>query len=126
MPDFQDDPRIPDHADVWRRITPEWLKWDREQGRQQLNSQAFQDSVDETPMSVFLASELPAPEEALAGHSGYFLAGLNVGFVRSLGLGVAREPIRPEDPVGHAWVVGTKTRRIRRQLAKHAHWVIGP
>lgn len=126
MPDFQDDPSIPNDTEVWRRITPRWIKFDPAQGRRRPSSEAFQDSRDRTPLSVFLAAELSGPDEALEGHDGYCLAALNVGFIRTLGLGVSRHPIRGEDPPGHAWVVGPKTKKTRNKLARNTTWVVGP
>ena len=52
------------------------------------------------------------------------MAGLNVGFVRRQGLGVATQP--PTEDPGHLWVFGKKTPSIKRRLAKHARWVIAP
>jgi hypothetical protein len=123
-PDVHDDPGIPDSTHVWRRISPNWIKYDSAQERRRPSSQAFQDSRDGTPMSVFLESELSTPAAALQGHTGYSLVALRVGYVRSLGLVVTRSPIRPEDPPGHAWVVGSKTASIRAKLARHATWVV--
>ena len=52
------------------------------------------------------------------------MVALGVGFVRGLGLKVATQP--PTDDPGHLWVFGKKTPAIKRKLAKHAKWVIGP
>lgn len=62
------------------------------------------------------------PNEANVG--GYLMVALNVGFLRSLRLGIATEP--PTDDPGHVWVFGKKTTSIKRRIATHATWVIPP
>ena len=73
-------------------------------------------------MSAHRARCYGSPTEANTGNN--LMVELNVGFVRRLGLGVATQP--PTEDPGHLWVFGKKTPSIKRRLAKHARWVIGP
>ena len=82
----------------------------------------FSDSRDGSPMSAHRARCYGSPTEANTGNN--LMVELNVGFVRRLGLGVATQP--PTEDPGHLWVFGKKTPSIKRRLAKHARWVIGP
>ena len=82
----------------------------------------FSDSRDGSPMSAHRARRYSGPTEASVGE--HLLVALNVGFLRSLRLGVATEP--PTDDPGHVWVFGRKTASIKRRMATHATWVIAP
>ena len=86
-------------------------------------------------MSVALGSELKNPSKALEGRPvGFKLVGWTAGFVRSLKLGVCRDP-DPQTPA-HGLVFTTETdengvpkneipKRARSRLAEAAEWVIG-
>lgn len=79
-------------------------------------------------MSVILGNELLASGRpltaALADHHNFALAEITAGLVRSLQQVIMRAP-RPEEPA-HAKVVGTKTRPVRKAMARAAAWVIDP
>jgi len=93
-----------------------------ETGQSRPQSGMFSDSRDGSPMSAHRAACYSDPNEANA--SGYLMVALKVGFLRSLRLGVATEPVT-DDP-GHVWVFGKKTTSIKRRMATHATWVIPP
>ena len=82
----------------------------------------FSDSRDGSPMSAHEARYYGSPSEANTGDN--LMVGLNVRFVRGLGLRVATKP--PTDDPGHVWVFGKKTASIKRKLAREANWVIPP
>jgi len=71
--------------------------------------------------SVALAHSRTA-ETVLAGHDGYSLAGIAVGRIRELALGVVRIPL--EAAPEHAEVLGPKPKSVRRTLATTCHWVL--
>ena len=47
---------------------------------------------------------------------GFLMVALNVGYIRSLELGVATKP--PTDDPGHVWVFGKKPASVKKRLAK--------
>lgn len=108
-----DDPRIPDAAVIWRRISPAQIVPDGDGER--ISSAAFSDSSD-SPMSATLEAGRTY-REALADYQGFGLAELTVRQVRSLGeaYDVVRDP-QPDDP-HHVLVKGKKTTGVRKKLA---------
>ena len=63
-------------------------------------------------------------DDVLAGFDEYALASITAGQARNCDQGVARAP--EADEPAHAHVFGTKTRSVKRRLARHAKWVIPP
>lgn len=121
---WQDDPTIPDAADLWRRIHPDWIILDRNTGRVRPTSQAFHNSRDGHPMSVHLAEIARQPEAVLVGFDGYGLVSLTAGLARQLSQVIARDPT-PTDP-SHALVAGPKTASVSRRFAREAVWIREP
>ena len=85
MPDIVDHVTIPDDAELWRCIHPEWIIWDDAVGRRRLSSQALQDHPRSGMMLFCLSSEVEGPHVPLDGHPGYFLVGITAGELRALG-----------------------------------------
>src|SRR5437763_8809051 len=104
MPDreYQDDPTIPDEAELWRRIPHTQICFDANLGRQRPESWAFSDDPDGEPMSVALADIAVNPQAALAGLQGFALASITAGLARECQQFIVRDPT-PEDPA-HALV----------------------
>ncbi len=125
---YKDDPTIPDKAELLRRIHPKQWELDENLRRIRPVSGAFDDPSDGTPMSVDLAEVYiqmgQSPEAALIGYEEFALTSITAGLVRECGLGVARQPL-PKNPA-HTVVFGKKSQKIRRKLAKEAHWVVPP
>lgn len=124
MPPYEDDATLDNDEVLWRRVPNQWVKFDDNLNYFRPSSQAFQDSRDGTPMSVFIAAECGGVEDALAEHDAFLLVSFSVGEVRELGLGVTRDP-KPGAPA-HALVFGKKTGSVRSSLAKGCEWVVGP
>ena len=127
MDGYADDATIEGHEVIWRRIPPDQVHWDTNLGRWRPQTGMFADSSDGSPMSACRANLYPSTDSVLAerGHPHHFLAAVPVGLLRDLGLQVASLPEIPDDP-GHVWIVGKKTDRIRKKLAKTAEWVVPP
>jgi len=123
---YEDDKSIPDEAELWRRVPPgiNWSVLDENLGRIRPTSQAFRDSPDGSPMSVFLADECGNPQTAIAGHEGFGLVVFSAGLARKCGQKIARKPL-PEQP-SHAFVVGEKTKPVQNRLARGCRWIIEP
>lgn len=124
-PTYEDDPTIDDATELWRRIPPTWHKFDKRLGRHRPSTQAFRDSRDGTPMSVYLGPECGGDERVLAGHEGFLLGYFTAGLAREWSQRVTREP-RLETEPGHAWVAGKKTDAVRSALARGSGWIVGP
>jgi hypothetical protein len=126
---YQDDPNISDDVRLFRRLPREWVIRDDNLNCFRPSSQAFNDSQDGSPMSVFredvLISEHREPTSVLTGtYSGYGLAFLRAGVVRENGQGVAPDPL--PDETAHALVFGPKPTKLRKRLAKAAELLILP
>jgi hypothetical protein len=126
VPDSEDDPRIPDSAELWRRIPPDWVTWDDEQQRLRPSSQAFKNHRESGAISVFLANAISGPEYALQPpNENFYLASITAGFARSVGLAVTADPPVP-DVIGHAWLKGLRSNKTSLKLARGARWVVAP
>jgi hypothetical protein len=123
---FADDPAIPDETRLWRRIPPisSALTFDSRTGLHLPSTANYNDSDDGSPMSVFIASDLSGPAEALSGYPDYFLVEFKAGDARSKGMGVMGDP--KNDPPGHAYVVGKKTYGKRKHLRRSSRWIVAP
>jgi hypothetical protein len=125
---YVDDATIPDAADLWRRLIPDWIIPDSNTGGVRISSAAFDDSRDGTPMSVLLADVVAkthrTPEQVLADFKGYGLAAITAGAVRGHKQGVMPTP-KPDEPA-HASVFGPKTGSTKKGMAKAARLLIAP
>lgn len=123
---FADDVTIGDESELWRRIHPAWIVRDDNADGPRVSSAAFDDSPDGTPTSVLLAEVVVKSggdaAAVMASYEGYALASVTAGQARECRQGIARDPL-PDEPA-HAYVFGTKTKSVKRCLARHAVWVI--
>ena len=123
-----DDATIPNDAELWRRIHPEWVVPDENADGMRVSSAAFDNSRDGSPTSVLLATIVRetgrTDADVLAHFEGFALASLTAGQARECSQEVARDP-RPEEPA-HAYVLGKKTQGAKKCLARSAKWVISP
>lgn len=125
---FIDDATIANESDLWRRIHPTWIVRDENEGGYRVSSAAFDDSPDGSPTSVLLAEVVRQTgrdwPEILAGFHGYALASITAGQARDCGQGVVRDPLPKES--AHACLFGSKTKAVKRCLARQAEWVTAP
>src|SRR5687768_6084577 len=124
MPARVDDTSI-SHDDVlWRRVLPEWTKF--EEGATRVTSVAFKDRHT-GEVSVHIA-RLANLEAILAAYPGHAVVAITAGFVRSLGNyiiacnPIMNDPRAPDDP-SHAVICPSPTKSDARALARHATWV---
>jgi hypothetical protein len=109
---------------LWRRIPPDKLTHDANQGRLRPSSDNFTDNVkDGTPMSVFDPETCTGLSQILDGHENFLVAAISVAQIRAEGLEVVRTATGGP---GHCEVVGKKTGGIKGRLAKASVWVVGP
>lgn len=109
---------------LWRRVSPEKVVFDSNQGRYRPSSNAFTDNLrDGSPMSAWEASVVRDPRRLIEGFPGWSVASFTVAQASLLGLEVKRTPQHGE---GHCDIVGRKTGSIQSSLAKSASWAIAP
>lgn len=125
---FPNDPNVADGAPLLRRI-PHWhFFFDPKLGRKRPSSAAFEDDADGDPMSVYrldvIESEGGEAQRVMAGHTGFALASLTAGQVRSRLQTVFPDP-QPEES-SHTKICGPKPDAVRRWFALQAIWMIGP
>jgi hypothetical protein len=124
--DYSDDKAgIPDDKELLRRIRPDVIVSDEKAvSGYRLSSQAFEDSNDGTPCSVSVRDLAPPVEEICHRFGGYSVGALTAGDARTYQQTVCFWA-DPDEP-GHAYIVGPKTRSIRRALAAAAKYIAGP
>lgn len=125
MPPILDDPTIANDAALLRRISPQQVVPDENNGGFRPSSAAFDNDRQNNPMSVVLGPVLlelgRAQESALDGHPGFSLVAITAAKARALGQAVARDPL-PNEPA-HGVVAGSKPKSVRKLLAKSAQWI---
>lgn len=111
-----------------RRIPRMHFHFDQKLGRLRPSSAAFEDDDDGDPMSVYrgevIESEGSDIRRVMIGHSGFALASLTAGQVRSKNQTVFADPL-PEES-SHAKICGPKPTSVQRWFAREAVWVIPP
>jgi hypothetical protein len=123
-PGSNDDPTIPNHAVLWRRIPPHHIEPDNKRGGRMISSAAFRNGGGGEPMSAFLADVVGDPAMILAGHQGYGLVAFTAGLARELGQRVVHDV--EGGGRGHVVVVGNKTHGVRKRLRAGCVWVFRP
>ena len=125
---YHDDASIGNDVRLFRRIHPQWIVRDDNLKCLRPSSQAFNNSQDDTPMSVnredILQQERREPATLLAGFNEWALAAIRAGTMREQGQGIASDPT-PEE-ASHALVFGAKPSNVRKRIARSAEWVIEP
>jgi hypothetical protein len=123
---YEDDPTIADGEILWRRVCPTWIVPDSNLGGRRLSSQAFENSKDGSPMSVFLAALVLRSGRGPADlvFPGYGMVSITAGLARVSGQRVCRDPL-PEEPA-HALVAGPKPKSVRYRFLDAMKWVVDP
>jgi hypothetical protein len=129
-----DDPTIGDQDSLLRRV-PNWpnmVKFDQNLGVNRPSSACFSDrKTGNREVSVTHEQDLLANQgelkDALGTNEGFGLARVNAGFSRT-GLSSPQALVRSptKEDKHHCLIVGHKTSKDRRLLAKHAEMVIKP
>lgn len=119
---ISDDPTIGNEQVFWRRVHATDVVPDENLGRKRSSSASFLQDGPDGDVSVYLASEAQSPQAVMQSGKESYLVSLTVGFVRALGLGIARDP--SSGGPGHALLIGHKTRGMCSKMAKAATWVL--
>ena len=112
-------PAIEDSDLLMRRVRPSETTTDREGGPRRPSSDAFKQDGAEGETSVYLLSETTA-ELITADFPNVYVAVVEAGLLRQLGLEVERNPLEGE--LGHCVITGRKTRSILRVISRACQW----
>lgn len=127
-PPYVDDKSIADTTELFRRINPEQIVQDDNTGERRPSSAAFNDSSDESPMSVALGDTLQAagrsPESTIASYPAWGLVAITARVARDCEQAIVRDPV-PEEPA-HGLVAGKKTGGRKNTFKRAARWVVLP
>lgn len=119
-------PTQPSHLEdsqaVMRRVRESEVTTDSNNGPLRPSSDAFIQDGPDGPTSVYLASET-TPERITQGYPKTYVAEVEIGAIRALGLDVQRDPV-PDD-TGHCNITGRKTRSKARAIARSSRWAEG-
>jgi hypothetical protein len=121
-----DDPAIPDTEVVYRRLYPGWIVTDTITGQRRPISGAFEpdsDGVSVYLQSILMANDLAAADVALKLEQS--VAGVDVGELRSIGLGIKPDPWPADVPdpdhkrnAAHALIQGLNALGAKAQLKR--------
>ncbi len=104
-----------------RRIHPEQVIWDGNEGRRRPTSAAFRDYEMSVNLGSIMASNGQRGSHAVRNHSRHHLVALTAGFVRDEEAQAIRlDPLASDD--SHGNVVGEKPKPRRQRFALRASW----
>ena len=119
--DGQGDQQLADDAALLRRIRPDQIIDDQNEGKRRPSSAAFKDtemSVDAEPILKSLGLSW---NFSISKHAGYSLVSFTAGLARAQQQAVVVKP--EDDNPAHTEVVGKKTRGIANALRDASQWV---
>ena len=115
-------PAIEDSDLLMRRVRPSETTTDQEGGPQRPSSDAFKQDGAEGETSVYLLSET-TPEQITAEYPSVYVAVVEAGVLRQMGLDVERSTDGGEP--GHCIITGRKTRSLLRAITRACRWAPG-
>ena len=115
-------PEIEDGDLLMRRVRPSETTTDQEGGPQRPSRDAFKQDGAEGETSVYLLTET-SPEQITADYPDVYVAVVEAGLLRQLGLEVERSAIEGEP--GHCVITGRKSRSILRAISRACQWAPG-
>ena len=113
-----DDTSIGDDEVILRRIA--FTTFDQNLQRRRPSTQFFKQDGTDGLVSVYLLSET-TPANVIDEGVERYLASVNVGLLRELGLGIVRDPT--SGGPGHCVITGRKTKGRLNRIAQEAEWV---
>lgn len=123
-----DDSTIDNAASLWRRVLPSQIVLDKNIGAYRPSSVAFNNSTDGSGMSVILGDQVldegRTPRNVMEQFPACFLASLTAKVFRDNSQIIFREPL--DDEPAHCEVAGDKPKKMQRDFAKLATWIIPP
>jgi len=123
-----DETEYRDSSRLWRRIRQHHVVLDDNLGGHRPSSAAFTNTTKTLEMSVDIeeiAREIGrSPEDCLSGYPHKFIAAITTEVARDNGQVVRHLP--EDENQAHGGVIGAKNKRIQRNFAKKAEWIIAP
>lgn len=113
---------IPDGARLFRRIHPEQVIWDGNEGRLRPTSAAFRDYEMSVNLGSVMAPNGQRGSHAVRNHLRHHLVALTARFVRHEEQEIRPEPLDEDD--SHGNVVGAKPKPRGQRFALHASWSV--
>ena len=113
-----DDTSIGDDEVILRRIA--FTTFDQNLQRRRPSTQSFKQDGTDGLVSVYLLAET-TPANVIDEGVERYLASVNVGLLRELGLGIARDPT--SGGPGHCVITGRKTKGRLNRIVQEAEWV---
>lgn len=113
-----DDTGIGDGEVILRRIA--FTTLDQNLQRRRPSTQSFKQDGTDGLVSVYLLSET-TPANVIDEGVERYLASVNVGLLRELGLGIVRDPT--SGGPGHCVITGRKTKGRLNRIVQEAAWV---
>ena len=113
-----DDTSIGDDEVILRRIA--FTTFDQNLQRRRPSTQSFKQDGTDGLVSVYLLSET-TPANVIDEGVERYLASVNVGLLRELGLGIVRDPT--SGGPGHCVITGRKTKGRLNRTVQEAEWV---
>lgn len=119
-----DDPDIDGAVLLYRRVHPNFVRFDEVRGCQRLSTGAFQDAELSIAFGDTLNDLGADPASAFAANPGHPIVCFTVSAARAASLGVCRDP-KDNEPA-HGLVLGKKTGPKKRALAGASAWTVAP
>ncbi len=125
-----DDLSIRDNSDLLRRIPfvkGSQVVWDDNVKRYKPSSAAFNNTTGSNSMSIVLAEKLEKgrkPSDVVMGYDNNCLISFKARVARENNQRIIHDAL-PDEPA-HGSVIGEKSKKVKRALAKASVWVVEP
>ena len=119
-----DDPTIPDHDRLFRRVLPNQLFTGKD-GSQRPTSAVFKNAELSVNIESLMVDQGRPPEDALREFPGAYLTSVIAGHVRSYGFPIVKDTEPPNDP-SHGLILGKKTGSFANAMVREHKWIVPP
>jgi hypothetical protein len=120
----RDDPTIPDHGRLFRRVLPNQVLTEKD-GSQRPTSAVFKNPELSVNIESLMLEQGRPPEDALREFPGACLTSVIAGQVRTHGLSIVKDNEPPHDPA-HGLILGKKTSRFANAMVREHKWIVPP
>jgi hypothetical protein len=120
----QDDPTIPNHDRLFRRVRPNQM-FTEPDGSRRPNSAVFKNDELSVNIESLMTHQGRQPEETLTDSPDECLTSIVAGDVRAFGYPIAKDGDPPNDPA-HGLVLGKKTSKFANPMVRAHRWIVPP
>lgn len=120
----QDDPTIPGHDRLFRRVRPNQL-FTESDGSQRPTSAVFKNTELSVNIESLMAEQGRPPEDSLTKFPEDFLTSILAKQVREFDYPIVKDAEPPNDPA-HGLVLGKKTGMFANAMVRAHQWVVPP